>query len=336
MNVAFDKSTYNQGDQITVSATLLHASTGSGQAAAGISAPRLTTTSSVGRTDHQCNRPGGHRLTGGGITQTVPLVHVGNGVYNGVFSNTAAGGTYDFTVKATGLLPLAQAPFVQEYRQSVFVTTPQNLNAVLFATNSAAIGENSVVRSGSVIVNRQGSGAPSNPQYDLVILGGVSTPAGFSVMASRILIKEKATVGGNVTSNTLSNNGTIGGTKASPLPLPVATSIPPFESAPGGSNNITVATKKTTTITTGSFGDVVVQPQATLVLDGTGPFNFKSLWVKSQGKVTFKSAAKVRITGELRADNKTYVGPANGTTVQPAGITFYVAGPGSGEQSHHR
>jgi len=52
----------------------------------------------------------------------------------------------------------------------------------------------------------------------------------------------------------------------------------------------------------------------------------RNFWVKTRARVTFQAANRVRILYGFRAENTTYVGPANGSTITAADIVFYVAG----------
>ena len=281
--------------------------------------------------------PGGEHTSGGGpITdalvqadvvvpgmpgvQTIALGHVGAGIYTGSFNNTSVGGSYKFTIRARGVLPAVADSFKRQVEQSVFVLSPFSTNAVAFATNSITLGEKSVVNSGDIIVNEVRAGS----QVELKVKEKASTPSGFSLRANRITVDPKAQVGGDVYFNVLSNGGTIAGALFTPLNIPVVLTLPAFESSSPGTQNITVATKQTMTLAPGSYGDVTIQPQATLRLGSGGTYQFKSITAKSKSKLLATAPTHVRVLNTLSADNETYIGPAQGSPIDASGIIVYV------------
>jgi hypothetical protein len=52
----------------------------------------------------------------------------------------------------------------------------------------------------------------------------------------------------------------------------------------------------------------------------------KNLWVKTGGKIVFQSANSIRVRYGFSAENKTYIGPANGSTITAGDIRFFVGG----------
>ncbi len=329
MSVTFDRSSYQLGNSVTVSAVLKDGR-GNGNQAVDEYGGGNPGGSTGGGPVTNATVQAVVTPPGGGSSETIAMTHMGGGVYTGSFTNTAFAGSYDFSVTATGVLVGQTEPYTRNYKQSVHVATPFSWNTVMLATNSAVIGEKSTIHSGSIVVNNQRSASPDPLLPELTIGEKASTPENYKVAASRILIRDKASIGGDVFYNSLTNGGTISGTEQAPLSLPVVRTLPPFETATVGTNNLTVAEKKVTTISPGNYGNVVVQSKASLVFSNGGVYNFKTLWVKEKAKLVFNGPTHVRVLLAVRADEASYVGPAQGTTFDPAGIVIYVGGTGSG------
>ena len=75
---------------------------------------------------------------------------------------------------------------------------------------------------------------------ELVVGKRVTTPSRYTLKASRISVLAGAVVASDVYYNQLTNVGTIGGTAHTPLPLPVVATLPPFETATTGTQDVTV------------------------------------------------------------------------------------------------
>ncbi len=328
MSVSFDRSSYQLGDQVTVSAALKDGR-GDGNQAVDEYGGGNPGGSTGGGPVTNATVQAVVTPPGGGSSETITMTHMGGGVYTGSFTNTAAAGSYDFKVTATGVLIGLTEPYTREYQQSVHVATPFSWNTVMLATNSIVIGEKADIHSGSIVVNNQRSASPNPSLPELTIGEKASTPENFKVAASRILVRDGASIGGDVFFNTITNNGTIRGDQTAPLALPVVRTLPPFETATVGTNNITVAEKKVTTISPGNYGNVVVGSKGSLVFSSGGVYNFNSLWVKEKAKLVFNGPTHVRVLVAMRADEASYVGPAQGTTFDPAGIIVYVGGAGA-------
>src|SRR5256885_1429811 len=112
-------------------------------------------------------------------------------------------------------LVCAQLAFGQRPRISLGVG-----NAVLLATNSIQVDRDAVVVSGDVIVNNATAG-PVLGEAALSLDQNAVMPAGYKLAATSIDLDQGATAGGDVYYNTLTNQGTIAGSRFTPLALPV-------------------------------------------------------------------------------------------------------------------
>jgi hypothetical protein len=251
----------------------------------------------------------------GGLPVSVPLIHRGAGLYEGTFSATSVPGTY--AVAFTAIRDTVQ----RTAAQSFYVVPDFDGRAVLLASRSISIDGGAVISSGDVVVN----GTKPSEGYELVVGDNASTPAGYSVKASDILVNQGAVISGSVTYNSLVNNGTITGPLQTPLSLPVFLALPPFKTATPGSATINVKKGTSRNLVAGSYNDVTVQPSATLLLPG-GTYNFRSLTVKSGAKVLAQTAVEIRILEGCNSDNTAYIGPAQGSLIDARRVVIYVSG----------
>jgi hypothetical protein len=219
------------------------------------------------------------------------------------------------------LVPFLCAPFVFAQRSQ---PSPGVGNAVLLATNSIQIDRDSVVVSGDVIVNR----APIGP-----VLGGaslsidrsVTTPAGYKLAATSITIDRDTVAGGDVYYNTLTNSGTIAGTRFTPLALPVFASLPPALIRPAGSTDVAVPNNGTLTLDEGAYRDVTIGRGARLTLSGGG-YTFRSIAVDRGGELRYAKAADVVVSGRVDLGSDGVISPADGSGMTSAAMRMQVDG----------
>src|SRR5258708_10716519 len=112
-------------------------------------------------------------------------------------------------------------------------------NAVLLATNSIQIDRDTAVLSGDVVVSNAAAG-PTLGKAALSLDQNATTPAGYKIVATSINLEHGAVAGGDAYFNTLTNQGTIVGTRFTPLALPVFASLPPIAVRPSRSHNVPV------------------------------------------------------------------------------------------------
>ena len=316
MGVTIDKSTYLPGQTVQLQAVLSQGGQliGGDHVSGGTPISNATVQASV-------------IVPGSATPDSVTFVPKGNGLYLASFTNTTAKGTYDFTVVARGTYNTAGGvfsvpqTFTRQTRQSVYVSPPFIGNAALVGIDSISIQDSAVIRSGSAIVNTK--------KGRLTVGVGATTPARYSLKANSIVVLSGAVVASDIYFNQLTNAGTLGGSKFTPLSTFPLVQLPPFESAKTGSLSINVATGTTAALAPGSYLDVTLQPSSTLIMSGGGAYDIRNLWVKSKANLVFTGAAHVHVLYGFRAENTAYVGPAQGSTVSPPDIILYVGGTNS-------
>lgn len=197
---------------------------------------------------------------------------------------------------------------------------------VVLATNSIWLKENAVIHSGNVIVTDASPGPMLDSQVELAVGQGVSTPAGFDLKGNRIKVKQGAVVASDIFYNELTNNGTITGIETAPLPLPIPQSLPPFEQASAGLNDLTVDPNQSIVLAPGTHGDILAKKNGAVLFSGGGEFALRSLNTGDGASLLFDAPTKVLIEGKLDTDQQCYVGSLEGSSIGPADIVFYVAG----------
>lgn len=204
---------------------------------------------------------------------------------------------------------------------------PAFSQAVVVATNSVRLKNQSVVESGDVVVNAAAGGDTLEPGYELSLDPRASTLAGSDLKANRIRIKNKAVVAGDVFYNTLVNQGTLLGARTTPLALPVFAALPPFhgELPPPGGSDVTVAAGGIALLPGGDYGAVSVGDGGTLIFSG-GIYNLLSLSGGTNSQLLFAAPAEVRVAQRLLTGSGAVLGPEPGAGVAPHDLVIYVAG----------
>lgn len=197
-------------------------------------------------------------------------------------------------------------------------------NVVLLATNSARLKNGADVASGDVVVN----GVASDPLvngYELAFDPQGSSAAGFALRANRIWLKSQVTIGGDVSYNTLRNQGQVLGALTTPLALPVFALLPPFWSAAPGTEQVEVADGGYEILPPGDYGEIEVGDDGTLVLSG-GIYNILSLHLNDGASLLMQNATQVRIAGNLEAGHDAAIGPEAGSGAAIHDQVLYVVG----------
>ena len=145
------------------------------------------------------------------------------------------------------------------------------------------------------------------------------------VKADGIQIKRNSSVASDVYSNELDNRGDITGQLFGDVQTPLFLTLPPFKSAPAGSDNITVNKNQEVVLDAGDYGRIYVKDGGTLTLTG-GVYNIEKLEAKKSARVRFNDAAEVRVADEVKIAKMSYVGPSSGSYIDASNIIFYVAG----------
>jgi hypothetical protein len=108
----------------------------------------------------------------------------------------------------------------------------------------------------------------------------------------------------NVVDNFLLNRpgSAILGTKTSPMPVPFTT-LPAFPSVTPGTQSVTVAKNRTTTLGPGSYGVVHISNGSTLILTG-GLYQMLSLDLDASATVLFHGPTEIRVKTGLDTNAK--------------------------------
>lgn len=196
---------------------------------------------------------------------------------------------------------------------------------VALATNSIWLKQGADILSGDVVVNDISPGPFLDSQVELSVGQDVSTPAGFDLKAHRINVKQGATVASDVYYNQLTNNGTITGALNTPLSLPVFSTLPPFQSAPFGAQDIEVAQGDSIALAAGSYRNIVVRSKGKILFTG-GIYNVRSIDTRDKTKLLFAASSEVRVSDKFDSDVNAYIGPKSGSGIGASNIIIYVAG----------
>lgn len=212
------------------------------------------------------------------------------------------------------------AQYILDRLPAVSLVSPYSV----LATHSLWLEQNSTVYSGDMGVNDAGSPPFLNSDVELTIgIGTTVSPS--SVKAHRIKVKDGAVISADVYYNELENNGTITGNLHTPLILPLVSALPVFKTAIPGTTNITIPQDGNQTLTPGSYGELLVRKNGTLILTG-GEYHFDSFNTGDNARIVFQTASEVRIAQKFDSDQGSYIGPEDTTSLSADKIVFYVAG----------
>ena len=201
-------------------------------------------------------------------------------------------------------------------------------DVVIFATNSARLGNNAQVIAGHVVVNNSSPGPTLSTGFELGIGNNAHTPAGYAIVGDSIQVSSNAVIGGNAFFNNLSNAGTIQGSRHTPLPpFPIFAPLPTFQPSTPGTLDVTVAANQTQTLAPGNYRDIHVSSNATLRLS-PGVYNVRSILTDSNAKILFQNLASgkadIRVQNQLTTGNNGIVRSDDGDPLKAAKIIFYV------------
>ncbi|MDY7093589.1 MAG: Ig-like domain-containing protein [Acidobacteriota bacterium] len=194
---------------------------------------------------------------------------------------------------------------------------------VIFATNSVRIKNRGAVLSGEVVVNDASAGPTLMDNYELG-MDPRSAVVG-DVTADSVWLKNRSTVGGDVSYNDLRNQGTVGGSLVTPLSLPVFSMLPQFFAQAAGSTPVSVPANGFTVLPAGDYGAVSVGKDGVLVLSG-GTYNVASVSLDKDAHMLFAAAGEVRVEGRFASGKDAVVGPEAGSGVAAQELVLYVAG----------
>ena len=145
------------------------------------------------------------------------------------------------------------------------------------------------------------------------------------VVGNVVQLLNKASVWDVLHNGLINRRGIIRGDVTTPVALPYL-AMPAFPTVSAGTQRVAVVKKKTLTLAAGSYGDVTVDEEGTLVLTG-GLYQMRSLQVSEKARVVLRGASEVRILTELDTRAKAQIvldqSVANLSASQ---MVFFVAG----------
>ncbi len=154
----------------------------------------------------------------------------------------------------------------------------------------------------------------------------VEIAGGYQVHANCISLQRNTVINSDVYYNFLDNNrGDIYGDEYSPIDVPLFTTLPPFKSAPAGTDNITVNKNQSLSLAPGDYGKIKVKKGGELTLNG-GVYNVKSIKLDKRAELNFDDAAEIRVKEKVENGKQTYIGPSNNAFIDASDIIFYVSG----------
>jgi YD repeat-containing protein len=195
----------------------------------------------------------------------------------------------------------------------------------VFATNSIWVRQNATIGSGDIGVQDVSPGPWLDSSSEVTIGKGAYLADGISIYGDSVKIKMGASVY-DVTCNELVNNGTIRGTAYTPLPLPLGVPLPEFPTPAPGTDDYDIPQGETLILDPGSYGEVMVRQNATLILIG-GTYHLENLDLGYTGsQVLFQAPTDLIINNRLEPGQNAIIGPDEGSGISAKDIRIYVNG----------
>jgi hypothetical protein len=239
-------------------------------------------------------------------------------------------------LRRQGLPPAAAAPgMVRTWPVVGAATLPGLTDVAILATNSVRLEHHARV-GGDVVVNDSSPGPTLGPGGELHLDHHARITG--DVQADSVRLDKHSQVGGGATYNTLSNAGSIGGSLATPLPLPVFPLLPVFHTAVvrAGAADITVAGGETVVLGAGAYGLIQVAPLGRVVLSG-GVYEVRGVELQAEAGcghpcavLELAGATDLRIAQRLAVGHGAAIRPAVGSGVTAADVVVYVGGVNGG------
>ncbi|MDP8252920.1 MAG: hypothetical protein P9X27_00765 [Candidatus Kaelpia aquatica] len=147
-----------------------------------------------------------------------------------------------------------------------------------------------------------------------------------SVIGDSITLGNNATVLGDIYYNTQFNTGigfTHTGDEISPANIPFS-ELPYFPTFEVGTQDITIGTNSTYTLTPGDYNNINIGNNATLVLSG-GTYNINEISTGNNCLISYQNPVDVNIKGKIEFGNTPKIKPEN-ESVSAEDCIFYVEG----------
>ncbi|MCP4146210.1 MAG: hypothetical protein GY757_00535 [bacterium] len=194
----------------------------------------------------------------------------------------------------------------------------------LLATNSIYMRTGGKVLDGNIAVCQKNSDPKLSPGNDVTLGRSVFAQDGYTVYGDVVYLGVEASVD-NIACNSILGSGTVRGNQDIPLQFPLGISLPVFPSASPGSENIVLAAFESLTLAGGSYGDVLLNKGAVLILSG-GTYHFNNLELTDYSDILCSDAVEIIINNRLLSGDRIIIGPESGSSVTAKDILIFVNG----------
>lgn len=200
----------------------------------------------------------------------------------------------------------------------------------LVVTNSVHIDQRGEFDGNVAVTKAAGSvlahGAELALEHDSHITGTVRADTLFLAHGSKIV--------GNATYNSQSGAGTIDGSEATPLALPLPIALPQLPTFAAGTQAVNLSHNQVQSLPPGAYGVVTLDPSnpggtTKLTLLG-GTYAFSSVTVGTDARLECQAECEVRISGRIAAAERSYFGPAAVAGLGPGNVRLLVKGGNAG------
>ena len=206
------------------------------------------------------------------------------------------------------------------------VITPNSYS--LLALHSVDLQQNSSVHSGFVGVQDFGEPPFAGGRTELTLGTSARTAEEVRVSAPRAELKQGAAIMGTLYSSEPPKTGKkarIGRQELVDADYWPLVELPEFLASQPGTENVRVDQKKSTLLTPGHYAEVQVRQKGTLTFSG-GEYHLTSLEAGQKSRLLFDGPTTLTIEGTLALDQKSFFGPADGSTIDAGDIVVYVTG----------
>jgi len=199
----------------------------------------------------------------------------------------------------------------------------------VLVVNSMHIKDHAIIHSGDIGVYDASPGPYLTPGYEVTIGQSVTVADGSVIYGDSVKIKLGASVA-DVHYNDLDNNGTIRGSEVTPVSLPLDVTFPAFPTPAPGTQDFDIAQNETLTLESGSYGEIKVRANATLILTG-GVYHLENLALgDSNSSVLFQGATDLIVNNRIEPGSAAYIGPSEGSGITANQVWIYVNGANGG------
>ena len=210
-----------------------------------------------------------------------------------------------------------------ESSKAALNANPQTTDFAVYAQNSASLTDRVGVTGGDVGVRLAGTGPFLGGAYELTMIADSHVDSARSVLANRLLLRDRARAGDiQVNQVTNSNNGIFAHRYTFPANMPA---LPPVAPVTPGTSALTVNMSATVVANPGSYAAVSVRDKGILRLKG-GVYQIASLQIGNDARLEALAPVQVRIAGLFGTLDRIYIGAAAGVTLNAGDLRIEVSG----------